>query len=72
MDDDIEDIARYLVVMNDEGQYSIWLEAKPLPAGWRAAGHAGTKAQCLEHIDRVWTDLTPVSLQRKRRLASVR
>lgn len=60
-----EEIAddRYLVVANHEEQYSIWPDHRALPAGWRAAGFAGTREQCLEHIKVVWTDMRPASLR---------
>jgi MbtH protein len=54
----------FLVVINDEGQYSIWPSYKTLPAGWRPEGMRGLKAACLAHIDEVWTDMRPLSLQR--------
>lgn len=53
-----------LVVINDEEQYSIWPAYKPLPAGWRAEGTEGSKADCLAHIERVWTDMRPLSLRK--------
>jgi MbtH protein len=56
---------RYLVVVNDEMQYSIWQEGKSLPAGWHAEGKQGTKAECLDHIETVWTDMRPLSLRRQ-------
>lgn len=52
-----EDTREYLVVLNDEEQYSIWLSDKPLPSGWRAEGTQGGKDACLDHIERVWTDV---------------
>lgn len=51
------------VVANHEEQYSIWPVGRPIPAGWRAVGVRGKKAVCLEHIERVWTDLRPLSLR---------
>jgi MbtH protein len=54
----------YQVVVNDEGQYSIWIVGKVIPAGWRAEGPSGTKAACLAHIKEVWTDMRPVSLRK--------
>lgn len=56
---------QFLVVVNDEGQHSIWPDFKPLPAGWRATGFTGLKPDCLAHIATVWTDLRPLSLQRR-------
>lgn len=55
----------YLVVLNDEEQYSIWWADRPLPAGWRGDGCSGTKQECLDHIARVWTDMRPASLRRR-------
>ena len=54
---------RMIVVVNHEDQYSIWPESRELPMGWRATGVAGTKAECLAHIDEVWTDMRPRSLR---------
>lgn len=55
---------RYVVVVNHEEQYSIWPEDRELPLGWRAEGTAGTKEECLAHIEVVWTDMRPLSLRR--------
>jgi MbtH protein len=62
--DDAEDTRTYLVVMNDEEQYSIWLADRQLPLGWHAVGTSGTKAECLAHIEKVWTDMRPLSLRK--------
>ena len=50
---------RYYVVCNHEDQYSIWLDDRPVPAGWRETGFSGTREECLAHIDEVWTDMRP-------------
>ena len=55
----------YLVVLNDEEQYSVWFADRELPAGWRAEGTSGSRDECLAHIDRVWTDMRPLSLRRR-------
>ena len=54
----------FRVVVNDEEQYSLWPEHRELPNGWRAEGTTGTEADCLAHIERVWTDMRPLSLRR--------
>lgn len=59
-----EDTTTYAVVVNQEEQYSIWPAHRELPAGWRAVGKTGTKAECLDHIGKVWTDMRPLSLRR--------
>jgi MbtH protein len=38
-----EDNRVYTVVVNHEGQYSIWLLGKPLPLGWKEVGKTGPK-----------------------------
>ena len=60
---DLED-AIFRVVVNDEEQYSIWPEYKQVPRGWREVGKTGTKRECLEHIESVWTDMRPLSLRK--------
>jgi MbtH protein len=52
------------VVLNDEEQYSIWPTTVTIPAGWRASGFSGAKADCLAHIDGAWTDMRPLSLRK--------
>jgi MbtH protein len=54
----------YLVVRNDEEQYSIWRAGRELPAGWYATGFEGGEERCLEHIAEVWTDMRPLSVRR--------
>lgn len=55
----------YLVVVNDEEQYSIWLADRDVPAGWHAEGTKGTREDCLAHIGEVWTDMRPKSLRER-------
>jgi MbtH protein len=61
---DSDDSTIYVVVVNDEEQYSIWAEGQDIPAGWRSVGVRGPKAECLDHIERVWTDMRPLSVRR--------
>jgi len=51
------------VVVNDEEQYSIWPQHKRNAPGWQDAGFAGTREECLDHIERVWRDLRPRSIR---------
>lgn len=60
-----DDKTVYRAVVNHEEQYSIWPAHRDLPLGWRDAGKSGTKAECLEHISHVWTDMRPLSLRKK-------
>ncbi|MEH0934860.1 MbtH family protein [Micromonospora psammae] len=58
---------RFVVVRNDEEQYSIWPADRELPAGWYDAGFTGPRADCLAHVDEVWTDMRPRSLRESTR-----
>lgn len=60
-----EDTRIYKVVMNHEEQYSIWLDYKEIPRGWKHVGKTGPKAECLAYIKEVWTDMRPLSLRKK-------
>jgi MbtH protein len=62
--DEHEEEQIYNVVINDEGQYSIWRAQRQIPAGWRLEGVSGNKQACLEHIRSVWSDMRPLSLRR--------
>lgn len=54
----------FRVVMNHEEQYSIWPKDRELPLGWKEEGAEGSKQQCLDHIDKVWVDMRPLSLRK--------
>jgi len=60
-----EDRRIYKVVVNHEEQYSIWPADRENALGWNDAGKQGTKAECLEYIKAVWTDMRPLSLRKK-------
>ncbi|MFF4353031.1 MbtH family protein [Streptomyces sp. NPDC001530] len=65
MADEQTDNRVYRVVLNDEEQYSIWAADRDMPAGWHAEGTEGTRQECLDRIEEVWTDLRPASLRRR-------
>jgi MbtH protein len=54
--------AAFLVVVNDEGQHSIWPDAIVVPAGWTTVRRADTRQNCLTYINENWTDMRPKSL----------
>ena len=56
---------RYRVVRNHEEQYSIWPAERENAPGWQDAGPTGTREECLAYIERVWTDMRPLSLRRR-------
>ena len=53
------------MVINHEEQYSIWFEERKLPLGWNTVGKTGSKQECLDYIEEVWTDVRPLSLRKK-------
>ncbi|MEV4142816.1 MbtH family protein [Amycolatopsis sp. NPDC049691] len=55
----------YQVLLNDEGQYSLWPADKEVPAGWQPDGTRGTRQECMDHVDEVWTDMRPRSLRER-------
>lgn len=62
---DIDEKVDYVVVLNGEEQYSIFLADREVPAGWNVEGFRGSRQECLDHIDLVWTDMRPLSVRRR-------
>jgi MbtH protein len=60
---DPHDDQTFQVVVNDEEQYSIWQEGRELPLGWKPVGYTGTREACLDHVEEIWTDITPLSVR---------
>lgn len=52
----------YLVLVNAEGQYSLWPAFRDVPLGWTAVGTSGARQHCLDWIQAHWTDMRPKSL----------
>jgi MbtH protein len=62
--------AEFIVLINEEGQYSLWPSFKTIPDGWSAVGPRGDKKECTDWIDTNWTDMRPLSLVRAMKEAS--
>ena len=60
-----EDTIIYKVVVNHEEQYSIWPAGRENPPSWNDVGKDGSKIECLNYIEKVWTDMRPLSLRKK-------
>ncbi len=56
--------AKYIVVVNDEGQYSLWPVFADVPDGWQLAFGEDGREECLDYIEKNWTDMRPTSLIR--------
>jgi MbtH protein len=53
---------KVLVLVNEEGQYSIWPEFVEVPMGWLKVKGPEERKVCLEYIEANWTDMRPKSL----------
>ena len=64
---------RFLVLVNDEEQYSLWPTFAAVPAGWTVTfgGPDGTdRDSALRHVDEIWTDMRPRSLREQMSVAA--
>ncbi|MEX3107515.1 MULTISPECIES: MbtH family NRPS accessory protein [unclassified Streptomyces] len=52
----------YLVLVNDEGQYSLWPSFAEVPEGWTVEVTETDRKTALDHINAHWTDMRPKSL----------
>jgi MbtH protein len=55
----------FLVLVNDEGQHSLWPSVIKVPLGWRVALEQSTYGKCLDFVNDNWTDMRPRSLVQK-------
>lgn len=60
-----DDNAEYLVLINDEQQYSLWPSFRQIPGGWKAVGPRATRRECLSWIEENWIDMRPRTLIEK-------
>jgi MbtH protein len=58
---DVQD-GTFSVLVNDEGQHSLWPDFAPDPAGWTVVHGPTDRDSCVEYIDSNWTDLRPRSV----------
>jgi len=57
----------YLVLINGEGQHSLWPSFAAVPDGWAVILDETSRQECLDYVDEHWTDMRPSSLQRAMR-----
>ncbi|MDH6136268.1 uncharacterized protein YbdZ (MbtH family) [Kitasatospora sp. MAA4] len=57
-----DDNSKYLVLVNDENQHSLWPAWIEVPEGWFATHREDTRQGCLGYIEKNWTDIRPASL----------
>lgn len=52
----------FFVLVNDEGQHSLWPTFADVPSGWKVVFGESDRASCMEYIEENWTDMRPKSL----------
>jgi MbtH protein len=52
----------FKVLVNDEGQHSLWPEFADVPAGWTTVHGPDSRQSCLDYVEQNWTDMRPKSL----------
>ncbi|ANN20075.1 MbtH family protein [Amycolatopsis orientalis] len=52
----------FFVLVNDEGQHSLWPSFAEVPSGWTRVLGETTRQECLAYVEENWTDLRPKSL----------
>jgi MbtH protein len=50
------------VLVNGEGQHSLWPSFAPVPAGWTPVVRDAARDDCVAYVEQHWTDLRPRSL----------
>nr|WP_285899709.1 MbtH family protein [Streptomyces sp. CHD11] len=54
--------AAFLVLKNEEDQFSLWPAFVDVPGGWETVFGEAARAECLDFIEKTWTDMRPKSL----------
>jgi MbtH protein len=52
----------YVVLVNAEGQHSIWPSFVDVPAGWTVVFGKADRDACLGYVEKNWTDMRPKSV----------
>ena len=52
----------YHVLVNEEGQHSLWPSFAEVPAGWTVAQADTDRQSALDYVTANWTDMRPASL----------
>lgn len=58
-----DESARFSVLVNDEGQHSLWPDFADVPAGWRVVLPVTSRQEACAYVEENWTDMRPASLR---------
>ncbi|MBG9815732.1 MULTISPECIES: MbtH family protein [Bacillus] len=59
----------FLVLVNEQGQHSLWPSFAPVPDGWEKVFGEDTRNACIDYIQTHWQDLRPLNLTKEPALA---
>ena len=51
----------FVVLLNDQGQHSLWPAVTEIPAGWSVVYTQNSRRACIDYIDTNWTDMLPIA-----------
>ncbi len=57
-----DDDAQFYVLINEEGEHSLWPVFASVPSGWTIAYGPSARQACLGYVESHWTDMRPQSL----------
>ncbi|MFF2044585.1 MbtH family protein [Kitasatospora sp. NPDC058170] len=58
-----DEAGTFLVLVNEEGQHSLWPAFAETPDGWTVALPEGPRDAALAYVEENWTDMRPRSLR---------
>ncbi len=58
-----DDNGRFVVLVNDDEQHSIWPTFAEVPEGWTVAFGEHSRQDCLQYVEDTWVDMRPRSLR---------
>jgi MbtH protein len=61
---------QFYVLVNEEGQHSLWPETVDVPKGWHVVYGREGRLACLSYVEHNWTDMRPKSLVAKMEASS--
>jgi MbtH protein len=57
-----DESASFVVLINEERQYSLWPATLTVPAGWDVVHGEDSRSNCLDFVNASWTDMRPAGL----------
>lgn len=51
----------YAVLINSEGQYSLWPDFLDIPSGWDQVYGVANRQECLDYVNSNWDNIMPNS-----------